>query len=179
MTPRQPAKKNPLTRRALACRKSSRIRLRRGSLKIDVNITRELLKCLIAKEVDLAPHSRGVAAMSGRRRRRQRRGQPSGDRHAVRRARRRPGHGEQSQFRQHVATRRSAPARRPVPTLPGTDAVHTHMTNTRLTDPEVLELRYPRAAGRFPRPHRLRRTRQVKRRRRHPPHHTIPRTGTI
>lgn len=25
----------------------------------------------------------------------------------------------------------------------GTDAVHTHMTNTRLTDPEVLELRYP------------------------------------
>ena len=26
---------------------------------------------------------------------------------------------------------------------PGADAVHTHMTNTRLTDPEVLELRYP------------------------------------
>jgi 5-oxoprolinase (ATP-hydrolysing) len=25
----------------------------------------------------------------------------------------------------------------------GTDAVHTHMTNTRLTDPEVLEQRYP------------------------------------
>ncbi|MEP2979645.1 MAG: hydantoinase B/oxoprolinase family protein [Lentilitoribacter sp.] len=25
----------------------------------------------------------------------------------------------------------------------GTDAVHTHMTNTRLTDPEVLEMRYP------------------------------------
>jgi len=25
----------------------------------------------------------------------------------------------------------------------GTDAVQTHMTNTRLTDPEVLELRYP------------------------------------
>lgn len=25
----------------------------------------------------------------------------------------------------------------------GTNAVHTHMTNTRLTDPEVLELRYP------------------------------------
>ena len=25
----------------------------------------------------------------------------------------------------------------------GTDAVHTHMTNSRLTDPEVLELRYP------------------------------------
>ena len=26
---------------------------------------------------------------------------------------------------------------------PGADAVHTHMTNTRLTDPEVLETRYP------------------------------------
>jgi len=25
----------------------------------------------------------------------------------------------------------------------GTDAVHSHMTNTRMTDPEVLELRYP------------------------------------
>jgi 5-oxoprolinase (ATP-hydrolysing) len=25
----------------------------------------------------------------------------------------------------------------------GADAVHTHMTNTRLTDPEVIELRYP------------------------------------
>jgi 5-oxoprolinase (ATP-hydrolysing) len=29
------------------------------------------------------------------------------------------------------------------PGFNGTDAVHTHMTNTRLTDPEVLELRYP------------------------------------
>ncbi|MEA2992425.1 MAG: hypothetical protein QOD40_1345 [Alphaproteobacteria bacterium] len=29
------------------------------------------------------------------------------------------------------------------PGIPGTDAVQTHMTNTRLTDPEVLELRYP------------------------------------
>ena len=29
------------------------------------------------------------------------------------------------------------------PGFPGADAVHTHMTNTRLTDPEVLELRYP------------------------------------
>jgi 5-oxoprolinase (ATP-hydrolysing) len=26
---------------------------------------------------------------------------------------------------------------------PGADAVHTHMTNTRLTDPEVIERRYP------------------------------------
>jgi 5-oxoprolinase (ATP-hydrolysing) len=29
------------------------------------------------------------------------------------------------------------------PGFPGTDAVHTHMTNTRLTDPEILEVRYP------------------------------------
>jgi len=29
------------------------------------------------------------------------------------------------------------------PSFNGTDAVHTHMTNTRLTDPEVLEFRYP------------------------------------
>jgi 5-oxoprolinase (ATP-hydrolysing) len=29
------------------------------------------------------------------------------------------------------------------PGFSGTDAVQTHMTNTRLTDPEVLELRYP------------------------------------
>jgi 5-oxoprolinase (ATP-hydrolysing) len=29
------------------------------------------------------------------------------------------------------------------PGFNGADAVHTHMTNTRLTDPEILELRYP------------------------------------
>src|SRR6202012_2880854 len=29
------------------------------------------------------------------------------------------------------------------PGFPGTDAVQTHMINTRLTDPEVLEFRYP------------------------------------
>jgi 5-oxoprolinase (ATP-hydrolysing) len=29
------------------------------------------------------------------------------------------------------------------PDFGGTSAVHTHMTNTRLTDPEVLEWRYP------------------------------------
>lgn len=29
------------------------------------------------------------------------------------------------------------------PTAAGADAVHTHMTNTRLTDPEVIERRYP------------------------------------
>ena len=35
------------------------------------------------------------------------------------------------------------------PTYPGADAVHTHMTNTRLTDPEVLESRYPLRLRRF------------------------------
>lgn len=29
------------------------------------------------------------------------------------------------------------------PDFDGTDAVHTHMTNSRLTDPEVLEMRFP------------------------------------
>src|SRR6185503_5370334 len=29
------------------------------------------------------------------------------------------------------------------PGFDGTDAVHTHMTNSRLTDPEVLEWRFP------------------------------------
>ena len=29
------------------------------------------------------------------------------------------------------------------PGFDGVSAVHTHMTNTRMTDPEVLELRYP------------------------------------
>ena len=29
------------------------------------------------------------------------------------------------------------------PGFSGADAVHTHMTNSRITDPEVLELRYP------------------------------------
>jgi 5-oxoprolinase (ATP-hydrolysing) len=35
------------------------------------------------------------------------------------------------------------------PGFPGADAVHTHMTNTRITDPEVLERRYPVILRRF------------------------------
>ena len=35
------------------------------------------------------------------------------------------------------------------PGFAGASAVHTHMTNTRLTDPEVLELRYPVILERF------------------------------
>jgi 5-oxoprolinase (ATP-hydrolysing) len=34
-------------------------------------------------------------------------------------------------------------------TGPGADAVHTHMTNTRITDPEILEQRYPVRLERF------------------------------
>ncbi len=35
------------------------------------------------------------------------------------------------------------------PGFPGADAVHVHMTNTRLTDPEVLEARYPVRVRKF------------------------------
>nr|VFK57000.1 MAG: 5-oxoprolinase (ATP-hydrolysing) [Candidatus Kentron sp. TUN]VFK59856.1 MAG: 5-oxoprolinase (ATP-hydrolysing) [Candidatus Kentron sp. TUN]VFK64896.1 MAG: 5-oxoprolinase (ATP-hydrolysing) [Candidatus Kentron sp. TUN] len=35
------------------------------------------------------------------------------------------------------------------PTFHGTDAVHTHMTNSRLTDPEILEQRFPVLLERF------------------------------
>jgi len=35
------------------------------------------------------------------------------------------------------------------PTFPGTDAIHSHMTNTAITDPEILESRYPIRLNRF------------------------------
>lgn len=35
------------------------------------------------------------------------------------------------------------------PTWHGKSGVHTHMTNTRITDPEVMELRYPVCVRRF------------------------------
>lgn len=35
------------------------------------------------------------------------------------------------------------------PTFDGADAVHTHMTNTRITDPEIIEHRYPVRVDRF------------------------------
>ena len=61
------------------------------------------------------------------------------------------------------------------PGFPGTDAVHTHMTNTRLTDPEVLEFRYPVVLEDF----HIRKGSggrgQMERRRRHPPHHPLSR----
>ena len=61
------------------------------------------------------------------------------------------------------------------PGFPGTDAVHTHMTNTRLTDPEMLEFRYPVVLEDF----HIRKGSggrgQVECRRRHPPHHPLSR----
>ena len=40
------------------------------------------------------------------------------------------------------------------PNAPGAPAIHTHMTNTRITDPEILELRYPLRVEQFAfRPH--------------------------
>jgi 5-oxoprolinase (ATP-hydrolysing) len=35
------------------------------------------------------------------------------------------------------------------PNWHGQSGVHTHMTNTRITDPEVMELRYPVIVKRF------------------------------
>lgn len=35
------------------------------------------------------------------------------------------------------------------PTWDGRSGVHTHMTNTRITDPEILELRYPVILNQF------------------------------
>ena len=75
--------------------------------------------------------------------------QPGRDQLPVRRARRagrRARHDEQPDLRQRRAintTRRSARARRPGHGFDGGRAVHTHMTNSRLTDPEILENRFP------------------------------------
>lgn len=35
------------------------------------------------------------------------------------------------------------------PTWQGCSGVHTHMTNTRITDPEILEIRYPMILNKF------------------------------
>ncbi len=46
-------------------------------------------------------------------------------------------------------TKRSAAGRGRGRGFDGTSAIHSHMTNTRMTDPEVLELRYPVRLERF------------------------------
>ena len=88
-----------------------------------------------------------------------------------------PGHDEQSDLRRRrpiSTTRRSAPARRPAQNFDGAAAVHTHMTNSRLTDPEVLESRFPVVLEDF----HIRRGSggkgRWKRRRRHAAAHPVP-----
>ena len=57
-----------------------------------------------------------------------------------------PGHDEQPDVRRRersATTRRSPGARARARATGGRSGVHTHMTNTRITDPEVLEARFP------------------------------------
>ncbi len=61
------------------------------------------------------------------------------------------------------------------PDFNGTDVVQTHMTNSRLTDPEVLEWRYPVLVEAFSIRHGERRPRASTRRRRRGAPHKIPR----
>ena len=65
------------------------------------------------------------------------------------------------------------------PGFPGTDAVHTHMTNTRLTDPGSARTALSGRAGGFPHPQRFRRARPMERRRRHSPHHSVSRKDGV
>ena len=86
----------------------------------------------------------------------------------ARRAGQRPGDDEQFPVRQRPGistTRRSAAAPAPAAASTAASAVHTHMTNTRITDPEVLELRYPVRLERFAIRTRLGRRRPLSRRR--------------
>ena len=62
------------------------------------------------------------------------------------------------------------------PDFDGTSAVHTHMTNSRLTDPEVLEWRYPVVLESHRINKRLRRRRSAQGRRRHHPPDPFSRT---
>ena len=57
----------------------------------------------------------------------------------------------------------------------GVDAIHTHMTNSRLTDPEILEWRFPVVLEDFHIRARLGRQGPLARGRRHQPHHPLPR----
>ena len=109
--------------------------------------------CLKPIEIVIPEGSMLQPGLSGRRRRRQRRDQPDRHQRAVRRARRPrlgAGHDEQPHLRQrpsYSTTRRICSGAPAGPGFDGAAGVHVHMTNTRLTDPEILELRYPGAAG--------------------------------
>ncbi len=63
------------------------------------------------------------------------------------------------------------------PGFDGCSAVHTHMTNSRLTDPEVLEWRYPLRVEEFCRAGRQRRRWAAARRRRGGPPPAVPRAA--
>ena len=71
---------------------------------------------------------------------------------ACRRAGAEPGDDEQFHLRQRPPInimRRSPAAPAPGPDFDGASAVQTHMTNSRLTDPEILETRFPVLLERF------------------------------
>ena len=59
---------------------------------------------------------------------------------------------------------------------PGPSAIHTHMTNTRMTDPEILRAALSRDAGGLCHPPGLGRARPRQGRRRRDPAHPLPRT---
>ena len=130
-------------------------------------------------------HSRGLDAVARNIRRRSSpamwRRQPGRDELPVRRARGDgggAGHDEQPHLRQRRSYQYYETICSGAPAGPGFDGapgVHVHMTNSRLTDPEVLEYRFPVRAGGFPHPPRLRRQGPVERRRRHQPHDPVPR----
>ena len=110
--------------------------------------------CLRPIHIVIPDRLDALAALSGGGGRRQCRDLAARHRLPVRRAgRARFGAGldEQPHLRQRHATsitRPSARAHRPASFrdgigFNGADAVHTHMTNSRLTDPEILEFRFP------------------------------------
>ena len=131
--------------------------------------------CLKPIDIVLPEGSIAQPPLPGRGLRRQCRDLAVGHRRALRRARRagrRPGHDEQLHLRQRQVPilrddLRRLGRRRRTSTAPS--AVHTHMTNSRLTDPEVLEWRYPGAAGQPPHRPRLGRRGPPQGRRRHGP----------
>ena len=118
-----------------------------------------------------------VAALSGGGDRGQRRDEPGGDLGAVPRARG-AGGGAVDDEQHHLGRRPAAVLRdglrrdrgraccRTGAGYAGTSGVHSHMTNSRLTDPEVLEWRYPVVLGRVPAAARVGRRGAVPRRRR-------------
>ncbi len=104
--------------------------------------------CLVPLNIVIPAGHLPVPRAGRCRRGRQYRGQPGRLQHAAGGAGRhgvQPGDDEQLPLRQrdHPVLRNHLRRRRRGPGFPGASAIQTHMTNTRMTDPEVLELRYP------------------------------------